>query len=162
MEKIDFVNNTTPALNATNLNKLQQNVEDVTGDLEDLETSARTNLVDAINEAKEIVDSGSNTNGLWVKYSNGTMISYGRKEGTSSLSNYWGQFERTQTISQTFPVEYYEKPYLMITNNNRWSGEVSVIVEELSKTAFGFQVLKCDGATGTNYSIDWMAIGRWK
>lgn len=28
MEKINFVNNTTPALNATNLNKLQDNVED--------------------------------------------------------------------------------------------------------------------------------------
>lgn len=28
MEKIDFVNNNTPALNSTNLNKLQDNVED--------------------------------------------------------------------------------------------------------------------------------------
>ena len=28
MEKINFVNNSTPALNATNLNKLQDNVED--------------------------------------------------------------------------------------------------------------------------------------
>ena len=28
MEKINFVNNTTPALNATNLNKLQQNIEE--------------------------------------------------------------------------------------------------------------------------------------
>lgn len=52
MEKINFVNDTTPALNATNLNKLQQNVEDVTGDLSDLETSDRDNLVEAINEAK--------------------------------------------------------------------------------------------------------------
>lgn len=51
MEKINFVNDTTPALNATNLNKLQQNVEDVTGDLSELETSAKNNLVEAINEA---------------------------------------------------------------------------------------------------------------
>lgn len=51
MEKINFINDTTPALNATNLNKLQQNVEDVTGDLSDLETSAKNNLVEAINEA---------------------------------------------------------------------------------------------------------------
>ena len=52
MEKINFVNDTTPALNATNLNKMQQNVEDVTGDLDDLETSAKSNLVAAINESK--------------------------------------------------------------------------------------------------------------
>lgn len=52
MQKINFINDTTPALNATNLNKLQQNVEDVTGDLTELETSAKTNLVAAINEAK--------------------------------------------------------------------------------------------------------------
>lgn len=52
MEKINFVNDTTPALNATNLNKMQDNVEDVTGDLSDLETTANNNLVEAINEAK--------------------------------------------------------------------------------------------------------------
>lgn len=51
MQKIDFINNQQPALNATNLNKLQQNVEDVTGDLSELETSAKNNLVEAINEA---------------------------------------------------------------------------------------------------------------
>ena len=34
MEKINFVNNTTPALNATNLNKLQDNVEDAISELE--------------------------------------------------------------------------------------------------------------------------------
>jgi len=51
MEKINFVNDTTPALNATNLNKLQQNVEDDIGDLTQLETSAKNNLVEAINEA---------------------------------------------------------------------------------------------------------------
>lgn len=51
MEKIDFINNQQPALNATNLNKLQQNVEDDIGDLTQLETSAKNNLVEAINEA---------------------------------------------------------------------------------------------------------------
>lgn len=32
MEKIDFVNNSTPALNARNLNKLQDNIEDAIGE----------------------------------------------------------------------------------------------------------------------------------
>lgn len=59
MEKIDFVNYTTPALNATNLNKLQQNVEDDIGDLTQLETSAKNNLVEAINEA---ANTGGNIN----------------------------------------------------------------------------------------------------
>lgn len=59
MEKINFVNDTTPALNATNLNKLQQNVEDDIGDLTELETSAKNNLVEAINEA---ASTGGNIN----------------------------------------------------------------------------------------------------
>lgn len=34
MEKIDFINNSQPALNATNLNKMQQNIEEAVEELE--------------------------------------------------------------------------------------------------------------------------------
>lgn len=61
MEKINFVNGQEPAINGTNLNKIQTNVEDAInevnrsletsiGTLEELNTTEKTNLVKAINE----------------------------------------------------------------------------------------------------------------
>lgn len=59
MEKITFVNNSAPALNATNLNQLQTNVENDIGLLSNLTTTAKTNLVAAINEAASTGGSGN-------------------------------------------------------------------------------------------------------
>lgn len=46
MEKIDFINNQQPALNATNLNKLQQNVEDAIQEVQDVVDDLDTNKLD--------------------------------------------------------------------------------------------------------------------
>lgn len=55
MQKVNFQNlpNTTTPINADNLNQLQNNVENDIGDLSNLETEAKTNLVEAINEANQ-------------------------------------------------------------------------------------------------------------
>lgn len=53
MNKINFVNGQAPYINGTNPNKMQDNIE---------------------NAINEIVESGSNDNGNWIKYADGTMI----------------------------------------------------------------------------------------
>lgn len=60
MEKINFINGQAPALNSTNLNQLQTNVENAingvdtkAGNLEDLSTNDTSNLVNAINELRD-------------------------------------------------------------------------------------------------------------
>lgn len=60
MEKINFVNGQAPAINGTNLNQLQTNVETAingvdtkTGDLSTLSTTDKTSAVNAINEVKK-------------------------------------------------------------------------------------------------------------
>lgn len=78
MDKINFVNGSTPALNSTNLNKLQDNVEDAIQDLEDSEnakikTTETTSDTDTyscnyINDIAEDVYSTSETktNKVWT------------------------------------------------------------------------------------------------
>lgn len=46
MEKIDFINNQQPALNATNLNKLQDNTEDAIQEVQDVADDLDTNKLD--------------------------------------------------------------------------------------------------------------------
>lgn len=86
MNKIDFKNlpDTTTSLSAENLNLLQDNVENETnsintniGDLSELETTAKTDLVSAINEANQHSStvynqySESTTDGYSCDYING-------------------------------------------------------------------------------------------
>lgn len=91
MEKIDFVNNDIPALNARTLNKLQDNIEDAIEEqafdditiehieVEDLEadtiTSKRGNLVvDSIRSKNIFNKNGSNIlNGAFINASNNTI-----------------------------------------------------------------------------------------
>ena len=54
---------------ANDLNRIEQGIADIDseiGDLENLETTDKTNLVGAINELKEVTDTG-NTNMIMIK-----------------------------------------------------------------------------------------------
>lgn len=80
MEKINFINNQAPAINATNLNKLQDNVE---------------------NAIRGVVESGSNANGSWVKYDDGRMECW----GTGVFPN-GGTYENDSYVTVNFPQTF--------------------------------------------------------
>lgn len=75
MEKINFVNlpSTNTPMNAENLNQMQDNVE---------------------NAINGIIESGSNENGSWIKWADGTMI-------------ITQEFSRTVSINVQSGVMYY-------------------------------------------------------
>lgn len=61
MEKINFINGSTPALNATNLNKLQDNVEDAIDAVQDDVDSLGTNKLDKTNVKTTNITSDTDT-----------------------------------------------------------------------------------------------------
>ena len=165
MEKINFVNNTTPALNATNLNKLQQNVEDDIGDLSELNTTSKDNIVNAINEV--IVESGSNSNGSWIKYSNGTLIQYG--EYTQSSANTTTALPsggyRSSGYNVDFPIEFYEIPGTINVVSSGGLIDNGVILANANTTKTYFQILWWSVSaisTVQAHKATWIAIGKWK
>lgn len=137
MALVEFQNNEPPYLNAENLNN-------------------------NFNECNNIIESDSNANGNWIKYSDGTMICYGIKSGTTTMHDYWSQFERTDTLSITYPQTFYATPTTTITLNNLGGGEVSCYLMSNSTTNCQFQELKADGSSYDGYSVNYIAIGRWK
>lgn len=140
MTKITFVNGTTPAVNATNLNQMQTNIE---------------------NAINGVVTKGNNANGNYVKFQDGTLICYASKTGTSSLSDYWSFANRTNAISVTFPSTFVTTPSVSLglrLENAQVSGGIS----GTTTTRFSCIILKPKGVTDTNYSFDYIAIGKWK
>lgn len=103
MEKINFQDypSTDTPINSTNLNGLQDNVEADIGDLTNLATTSRSNLVSAINNlaSGEIVGSVLQASAGYIKYSNGFMLQWQEKNSTVSASAYGNLYYADITMS---------------------------------------------------------------
>ena len=109
-----------------------------------------------------IVESGSNTNGSWTKYSDGTMICSGKIDGVSSLYDYWGQFKRTEEdIEIYFPATFKSGPYVTANGTNA-SGIFAALIGGTYTTHFKFTGLKANNNNSTSYGIYYQATGKWK
>lgn len=142
MEKINFINNQAPALNATNLNQLQTNIE---------------------NAINSVVESGSNSNGNWIKYSDGTMICWRQETVTDQAINtaYGSLFQGARNY--TYPIPFSSQPSVTCTSFQYGTGASWGTVVNVSTTTVvlrGFDAFS--RATGENCTIGYIAIGKWK
>ena len=145
MEKINFINNQAPALNATNLNQLQTNVE---------------------NAINGVVESGSNNNGSWIKYSDGTMICRKSVSFTDvAVDNSWGGLFVSNDIScGSFAQEFVGIPDisrdLKYINGACWALSSSYTpVDYNNAGAISLARISSLNISGT---ISIIAIGKWK
>ena len=107
-----------------------------------------------------IVENGSNANGLWSKWADGTMICRGGYGGSVAMQSYInGLYYGAFTV--TFPVAFVDLPTMLVGTagdqaTNGWcSGGNS------TNTTSGM-VYWTRSATVSATNISWAAIGRWK
>lgn len=110
-----------------------------------------------------IYDSGSNSNGNWIKYSDGTMICWDRKIVYDQAidTSYGNAFQGTRNI--TYPVNFISQPSAQCSCFH-WGTSASW-GSVLSTTTSTLTVRGCDffsRAIGTSCEISWIAIGKWK
>lgn len=111
-----------------------------------------------------IVESGSNTNGNWIKYIDGTMICY----NTISLNNIAVNtangsmyISSTQTLG-SFPQTFTSTPKVTITPHAEAFGWVAQ-QDQASTTSVGrITMCRSTSSSSSSYEIDYIAIGRWK
>lgn len=137
----DYPDKTTP-ISSANLNQLQTNIET------------------AINS---VVESGSNSNGNWIKYSDGTMICWMQETVTDQAINnaYGSLFQGTRQY--TFPVPFIGNVTAKCTIFQYGTGASWGTVSSFSNTVIilrGFDAFVRAG--GENCKIGYMAIGKWK
>ena len=142
MEKINFINNQAPALNATNLNQLQTNIE---------------------NAINSVVESGSNNNGSWIKYSDGTMICWRQETVTDQAINkeYGSLYQGTRQY--TFPVPFVGNVNAKCTifqygTSASWGTAYSISNTQVALRGFD----AFSRAAGEKCTIGYIAIGKWK
>ena len=121
---------------------------------------------------KKITDSGSNTNGNYIKFQDGTLIQWGQSSFPS------GTYNDASYKIVPFPISFYSNTYKMIPTmyyqstvaNNYCLGVnlIPGIVNTSSCTIYRrlSYLAPTDSGQDNLYAIeegfDWVAIGRWK
>lgn len=147
MTKITFENlpGTNTPVNADNLNDMQDNIEDA---------------IDGV------VESGSNTNGNYVKFLDGTMICYGFVSAslTRTTSMTAGGY-RTSGQSNNFPAAFISVPRIVITDvsSTGTSNGCSAASSSSNPSVFSTYWWGINSnSTAISYSASYIAIGKWK
>lgn len=167
--KTQWVNGQAPAISAENLNKIENELESLDTGLSNKlgvdkvvnQYSTSETDVYSANYVNGIIESGSNANGKYIKYIDGTLICYSTKTGSTTENvDYFGHCRRTEWILITFPYNFYSTP--IINSSCSLSGYVGEVEGNITTTGFEERILTASSNTGLSYSVSYIAIGRWK
>lgn len=165
--------NTTP-INTTNLNNIENGISAndtaITtintniGNLSNLTTPDKSSLVGAINS---IVESGSNNNGKWTKFADGTIIQWGQYTIKSSDVT-WTALTTGLVYSNLFSIKLPVKILENSSANNVSSRSANfdwvvrnVTANDDTDTYLSFNLVSATNAA-RNISINWFVVARWK
>lgn len=166
MEKINFKNKGEPGAipaNADNLNLMQNNIEN------SFKSSKTTSDKDTYNcnYINDIIESGSNSNGNWTKFEDGTMICTRTIAVAIDCTNSWGNLYYGQNNDKyNFAQSFIEPPILNLQYS--MSGALSFIPIvysgiEIDKDGFKrIEIARPNSVTNVGVKVYFIAIGKWK
>ena len=110
-----------------------------------------------------VTEKGTNANGTYVKFSDGTMICYGRVSISSlAIKSPWGALFLSPALSITYPATFVGEPPAVSPNMENNTGDIATWYNVLASLG------SFDGYFGSAVArtfpcrLSWMAIGRWK
>lgn len=113
---------------------------------------------------KSIVESGSNDDGNYIKYADGTLFMWGTNKilfGFSSETTRFGEFYVSRVYTRNFPVESITACCVQAMPYNNSYSLLLLSTVSLNKKDFSVRLVKSGGADYESL-ICWQAIGRWK
>lgn len=110
-----------------------------------------------------IVESGSNDNGSWIKYSDGRLITMHKVTRTLARTSTWGNMyeSTTQADLGNYPMAFKDIPFVYVTLH-----EVNASLEAVqfssANNAGKVYILAPTSSESADYTFQVLAIGRWK
>ena len=153
------------------MNEIKQVVnenDDNVGKLTNLVTPNKNNIVGAINS---VVENGSNNNGSWVKFADGTMICRFTQIINVSVNNAWGSLYGTKCSVHDYPQEFIDVPETSLNlvandggNYPGWIGNNGGTddIKPTNKNIGEFSILSARIYNDGYYKVQVIAIGKWK
>ena len=118
------------------------------------------NILDKISE------SGSNDNGSWIKFGDGTLIQYGsiKKNVSITTASSSGKYYYQDDINIILPTSFVDGNYfsnvISVSNQNGSQNVYSVRNKKQSK--FDFCLSSLISFSSNDNTFWWIATGRWK
>lgn len=113
----------------------------------------------------EVIETGSNTNGEYIKYKDGTLICYGKANITAPVtySDWYGFCRLADERTTTLPYTFINTDYNVISTSYSF-GYFSMILRSKTTTSFNFRACthKSESYNPGAGSFDYIAIGKWK
>lgn len=115
-----------------------------------------------------IVESGSNDNGNWIKYSDGTMICNKTIEGSIDINISWGSlFVSDNIYLGDTPQTFTDRPVIIVSSHPKVGTQHMAVGngngDNGSENSFGYTAIcRPDSRTAVRYVLDVLAIGKWK
>lgn len=109
-----------------------------------------------------ITETGSNANGTYVKFSDGTMICHGHIDlGLLNMQSPWGALFISAWVNITFPATFISNPSVDANMEND-TGDGAMWMGTASTTSTGTGRFVRAIALTFQATAGWTAIGRWK
>ena len=123
-----------------------------------IDTTVASHLAESA--SKHIKESGSNANGRYIKFDDGTQICWNTVSFPATFTAWGSIFLFNYDTKITFPSAFISSPSLNATN----SGGYAAMIARASRDATGITQLSLVRGTISDqtYVIDYVAIGRWK
>ena len=125
--------------------------------------------VATLNDISKIIESGSNTNGYYIKYENGIMFQYGfqDKGNINFTADWWGTFTRFNNESGsdtiiTFPLEFNEIYFCNLVPSSQNVINVEGNNIYTTTTATPYLICPKNNTGARNVKLFFFAIGTWK
>ena len=115
-----------------------------------------------------IVESGSNANGNWTKWADGTMIVNKTVSGTANITNAWGSLYISNEINLgNFPVVFIEMPTIVVSPQTQTGTQYMLAGQGGSgygseTNAGNVALVRPNSRTGVAYRLEVIAKGKWK
>jgi len=118
-------------------------------------------VLDICNTAEDAA-SGSNANGYYAQFSDGTMLCWATKTAVVNITNALNNWFYGSLPAWTFPKPFVGQPITQLSVQA--SGTVATALNGLANSITAPNAYAICGAlvAGANCNIQWFAIGRWK
>ena len=122
------------------------------------------NVVGAITQnGIAIVEQGSNTNGAYIKFANGTMICLKKQTFTTTTTNAWGSMFDSPSISLgSLPVAFKAVPAVSAVSTGANSCFIEGVRDTTTSTWGSMWICRPVSTNSAQYTVDLIAIGMWK
>lgn len=119
-----------------------------------------------LNIDSHVIESGSNDNGNWIKFCDGTMICYRHQDMAIPIEIDQNGFKRSDWIDLgMFPVSFVSVSYISADCTIPWGDDYFAFLSGIrgsSVSSAGKVAVFCTKTAGGLCGLRYIAVGRWK